>query len=80
MRLKGDLSQKRSKSLLLIGPGRLDVAMCCDENQIFRQEVDAALVSSVEKPLRWLLCGECDGGGTLTVLCVSFLSVPFFVL
>lgn len=50
VRLGGDLSQKRSKkSLLLIGPLRVDVATCCDENQIFRQEVDAALVSSVEK-------------------------------
>lgn len=62
VRLEGDLSQKRSKSPLLIGPLRVDVATCCDENQIFRQEVDAALVSSVEKPLCWLLCGECDVG------------------
>lgn len=49
VRLEGDLSRKRSKSLLLIGPLRVDVATCCDENQIFRREVDAALVSSVEK-------------------------------
>lgn len=48
-RHEGDLSQKRGKTLLLIGPLRVDVAMCCDENQIFRQEVDVALISDVEQ-------------------------------
>lgn len=78
VRLEGDLSQKRSKSLLLIGPLRVDVATCCDENQIFRQEVDAALVSSVEN----LSVGSCVGnvawGWTLSVLCVSFVYVCSF--
>lgn len=73
VRLEGDSSQKRSKSLSLIGPSRVDVATCCDENQIFRQEVDAALVSSVEKKLS---AGSCVGnvmwGWTLSALCVSF--------
>lgn len=47
----------RLESLLLIGPLRLDVAMCCDENQIFRQEVDDALISNVAN----VSVGSCVG-------------------
>lgn len=57
---------------MLIGPGRIDVATCCDENQISRQEVDVVLVSSIEASLLapvW----ECDGGGTVVVFFLVFL-------
>lgn len=76
---KGIWVRKKSKSLLLIGPLRVDVATCCDENQIFRQEVDAALVSSVEKSLHRLLCGECYVGlNSECIVCFFGVRVLFF--
>lgn len=48
----------------LIGPLRIGVAICCDENQIFRQKEAVVSVSDIEA-LLLASVGECDGGGTL---------------
>lgn len=56
------MEKKKANVSLLIGLVSIDVATCCDENQIFRQKEDVASVSNIEAPLLASVW-ECDGGG-----------------